>query len=339
MKKELSQNDVTAMRELGVDLAPRWEEILGDLIAETNFQPIWEAVRQSEWWRTGKVGAVSIDGLFGSQDAVLKIQGTRPNTSEVDMVKAFSDQNKSDIIRASRIYFYREWNDESQYEAAIYEKVNGKPVIEKHPANDDELDNYWQLYVEYKQNCITQPWITKPEDWSYSEQVERWLKATENLRAKDPYIKESDWELMKRAIEIIEKNLKVSDLEFMHGHFQPGDLIVVSEEEVVICSNLFWSWRIPHYDKVFGYHWWLLGMEHVSDFKESKYVKERDRWLKKIYSLPDVSNEHLLKLAFLERAVPALMVDRLMMGVNDEVTRLITEYKRQELRELINELQ
>lgn len=342
-KAEFNQNDITAMRELGIDLSTRWRGLLPNVLQETNFRPDWERVRQSQWWRTGKIGAVSIHGTFeGKKPAILKLQGVKPKTSEVDQIHQFDAQNKSKIIRSPRVYKHLPWNKDLQLEAIVFEEiVNARSSIAKHPAPQDQLDLYFDLYQEYRANCLNTPWVKKPSDWSYSEQVENWLRATENMREHDSFFQDTDWKLMRRGVEIIENNLSISNLEFMHGHFQPGDLLVVSKQEVVLFSHLFWSWRIPHYDKVFGYHWWMLGMEHVRGLTEEKYTTERQRWLDKIYGLPDVQSskqKHLLKLAFLERAVPALMVDRLMLDQTKPSAELITKFKRQELEELVREL-
>jgi len=47
------------------------------------------------------------------------------------------------------------------------------------------------------------------------------------------------------AIELVESNIDVGDLEFVHGHFDLGDLIRTKAGQVVLFSNLFWSWRVP----------------------------------------------------------------------------------------------
>ena len=163
----------------------------------------------------------------------------------------------------------------------------------------------------------------------------KWMKATEGQRESDSLKEKGDEDLAEEGIQIIENNLTVQDLEFMHGHFQPGDLIVTESDRVVLFSNLLWSWRIPFYDAVFGYHWWMLGMEHAEKFSEELLEKERKRWLDKIYQLGD---EQPIKLALLERAIPALMVDRYLMDQSKPSARIITQAARRELKNLVKEL-
>lgn len=343
-KAEFEQNDVTAMRELGIDLSDRWWDLLPQILEETGFRPDWKQVRQSQWWKSGKVGAVSIHGTFGEETpAVLKLQGTKPQTSEGDQINQFDVQNKSEIIRSPKIFKHLPWDNKLQVEAIVFEEIqNAAYSIVEHPAPQDHLDLYFDLYQEYRANCLNTSWIRRPASWSYANQVEKWIAATENMRQTDKFLLDLDWSLMRRGIEIIEDSLKVSDLEFMHGHFQPGDLLIKNNQEVILFSHLFWSWRIPHYDKVFGYHWWMLGMEHADGLTKDRYLSERKRWLDRIYALPDVqsdSQKRFLKLAFLERAVPALMVDRLMLDQTKPSAKLITDFKREELKELIVELE
>lgn len=345
-RKLWQQSDVTEMRTQGIDLGPRWQSILEEIVSKTGFSPDRELLRKSEWWKTGKIGAVHCPGFIdeGGEKlrTVLKIQGTKPPTSEAIMIEAFQRQNRSKLIRSPKVFVYLSWDEEKQYEAIIMEEVCGKPVMTHHPATDNELDTFFDLYEEYRGNCRGKPWVVRPESWSYKEQVKRWRAAVEHQAKDDPLRLSEDEDLAEQGIRIIEKNLSASDLEFVHGHFQPGDLIPDGKDRVVLFSNLFWSWRIPFYDAVFGYHWWMLGMEHADNLATEILGKERRRWVDKIFNLSEIKenskNILLVNLALLERAVPALMVDRYMLDFTNPQTSLITENTRKELKRLIEEL-
>lgn len=344
---KLKQNFVSEMAERGVDLAPRWKKILKEIAQKYSFVPDEQILSKSRWWkRPGKVGAVHCPGIISlgsrKQRAVLKIQGVRPTTSEGDMISEFEKQNTSKIIRPPKIFWFSPWDDKKQYEAFIMEEVVGKPAIINHPATEKELVAFFDLYEEYRKNCINTPWVSRPTSFSYRQDVKKWMKATEELRKKDKFKEVGDAALAERAIQAIEKNFKSDDLEFMHGHFQPGDLIVTKSHEVVLFSNLFWSWRIPFYDAVFGYHWWMLGMEHAKSFSEELLEKERRRWLDKMFDLPSAKKrpggERLLNLALLERAIPALIVDRYLMDQTKLSAEIVAEAARRELKRLITQL-
>ena len=343
----MTQNNISEMRILGDDLALRWKDIFVQVSSDLGFVPDWNRLRKSEWWKTGKIGAVSCHGVMNvdgqPKRAVLKIQGTKTMTSEVEMIKAFEFQNKSSTIRPPKIYGSFPWDDEKQFEVLVMEEVNAECVITRHPAPNRQLSKYFNLYSEYRKNCRSTPWVKKPDEWSFRRMLFKvWMPAVEKQSQSDVLKNESDLKLVEKGIRIIESSLTVEDLEFVHGHFQPGDLLVVSDKEVVLFSNLAWSWRVPFYDAVFGYHWWMLGMEHAKNLTTDLLEQERRRWLEKIFNLSEIKgnkrNIRLVKLALLERAIPALMVDRYMMNPEEPSYEIITESARKELKRLVQEL-
>jgi len=345
-KEKLAQNDISDMRTLGEDLAPRWQNLLTEIAEETGFIPDWDRIRKSVWWKTEKIGAVSCHGTIRKDGeifpAVLKIQGTKPQASEVDIISAFEAQNKSKIIRTTKIYASLPWSEDQQFEAFVAEDVNGKAIVGHRPAFDEELEDFFNLYEEYRANCRNTPWIEKGVQKTYREKYEGWRAAVGNIVKDDKFGLPEDEQLVAKAVEIIERDIDDSDLEFVHGHLTPGDLLRVSPDEVVIFSNLFWGWRIPFYDAVFGYHWHMLGMEHAENLTEELWLKERDRWQEKIFSISEVKNnpenERFIKLALLERVMPALMADRFMMDQTKPSAELITKLVRNELQSLVSEL-
>jgi hypothetical protein len=252
------QNDVSRMRTLGLDLKNRKEEVLQEIIRLTSFIPDKNQLRQSEWSTTGKVGAIHLPGTLAGKRTVLKIQGTKPRVSESFMIDSFAKQNKSEIIRPPKIYKHLDWDEKKQYEALFLEEVEGPYVIDGHPAKEEELNEFFSLYEEYRKNCFTTPWVERPQPFSYKDVLSHWREAVKHNFEVDKLKEQDDEELFEKGASIIEENLSVENSEFMHGHFQPGDLIKTQSGEIVLFSNLFWSWRNPFYDAIFAYHWWLL---------------------------------------------------------------------------------
>lgn len=318
----------------GRDLKNRWKKILTYIEKSEKFIPKKGTFRKSIWWKTGKVGAVFLEGNIKrdgkNTSAILKIQGVRPETSEYEMIKAFGKHNKSRIIRPPEVYVYVPWDEDKQFEALIFEKVDGKPVITHNPPTDEELNRFFDLYHEYREKCRRTAWVEKPK-YSYSEHVDRWLTMSEKQRKKDKLGMPGDWELMERGIEIVEREIKTSGLEFVHGHLTSGDLIEISKGDVVLFSNLFWGWRVPFYDAVFEYHWKMLWLARVRNLTSDMMETERKRWMDKLNFIP----QRKLNLALLERAVPALMVDRIFLDWKKESTAIVVEGCRKELRRLI----
>lgn len=333
------QNNVSQMRTQGIDLKIRKQEVLQDIISLTEFIPDEKQLRQSEWLTTGKVGAIHLPGVLEGKRTVLKIQGTKPSVSEAFMISSFNKQNKSKIIRPPKLYKHLDWNEDKQYEALFLEEVKGECVITGHPSQEVQLNEFFDLYKEYRANCLTSAWIEKPKQFSYRDIFANWREAIKDKFDIDRFKEEGDEKLISQGIEILEKTFTVDDLEFMHGHFQPGDLIKTQNGEVILFSNLFWSWRIPFYDAVFAYHWWTLGMEHAENLNEALWREEQKKWLQNIYALPNVKGrEKQLILALLERVVAALTVDRFMMDQEKSSAELITKLKREELQSLLREL-
>lgn len=338
------QNDVSAMRSRGQDLSERWQEILKIISKKTGFTPDRNILRHSEWWKTGKIGAVHVSGVLEEQNlrAVLKIQGTRPKTSESLMIQNFSSQNKSKIVRPPKVYKVLEWDDFNSFEAIILEEVVGPSIIGKRPATKTELNHFFDVYKEYKNKCVNKPWIARPSNFSYRKQLSVWKDSVKKQSLNDEFKSDEDHVLVENAISLIENSVTPNQLEFMHGHFQPGDLILTKDQEVVLFSNLFWSWRIPFYDAVFAYHWWMLGMEHIPNLTNEVLEVERDKWKQKIYSLSNISTfnfKRLLDIAFLERSVAAMDIDRFMNDQALPASKIIYDGIRTEIKVLLHKLQ
>lgn len=81
-------------------------------------------------------------------------------------------------------------------------------------------------------------------------------------------------------------------------------------------------------------------MEHSKNLTIEKLEKARQRWLKRMYNLAEVKKQSqgqkLLNLALLEKAVPALMIDRSLLQHNTETEKIITIAARNELKRLID---
>lgn len=331
------QNDISAMRTEGKDLRDRWQGLIKDITRKTGFVPDdGQAIRASTWWRTAKVGAVTLVGQIEHEDklkpAVLKIQGTKPNISESQQIQKFQAQNNSKIIRPPQIYAHMPWDEAKEFEAIVFERINGRKVLDSPPAKDNQLSRFFEIYYEYRINCVNQPWLEKPKAYSYKKQLTNWQEAVAQ-QAKDNKLNLSiDQKLVDQATNILGKNLTIKDFTFQHGHLSAKDFVEADTGQVIVLSNLFWGWRTPFYDKVFAYHWHMLGMEYVKNLTPAKLVAERDKWMKYIYlTSPQPSSESgegantrsQIDLALLERTIAALLVDRHMLAADSSKPHLI----------------
>lgn len=270
---------------------------------------------------------------------MLKIQGVKTTVSEIYMINAFAKANKSKLIRPPRLYAYLPWSDKKRYEALVLEPVEERVV--NSPTNEKELDNFFAAYKDYRVNCLQSPWIEKPKD-SLPEIIgnnfAKWRKASFKLFPTHPFREKSDEKLINRAVELLKKEYQNVSLEFQQGHFSAGDLYQ-KEAQIIMLSNLYWSWRPPLYDAIFGMHWFIYHLEKLKNITSQEVELQRNLWLKKIESLPKVKeNDKLYKLALLERAAAGLNLDALSVDYKKPIAKYLVETTRKQMISLIENI-
>jgi hypothetical protein len=334
-----AQNEVGGKFLEGSDLAKREKEVLQDASKKLNFNP-QTLVGRSHWWGSDEIGAFHYQGTYHDKPAILKIQGVKPTTSEIYMIQEFTKMNHSKIVRPPHLYAFLNWDDEHRYEALVLENIEGNRIVNL-PTNSHEVNNFFATYEEYRKNCIATPWVTKPEE-SINQKIEtsfkKWSEISQKIYPNHPLRKDSDNELIAQAVSVLIRNYANVDLEFVHGHLSDGDLIQV-DNQVVLLSNLYWSWRPPFYDSIFAYHWYRY---HLNDLTETtpKIIKSQKKlWKDRIFQLPKTSKDMaLLKLALLERAAAGLNLDSLSAKPDNPITEYLVEDTRQEMKDLLQEL-
>lgn len=331
------QNEVWTGLNNGVDLKERIPQIVDEISKRCPFIPD-QILSTSSWWNqsTG-VGAFHFSGKFEGKPAVLKVQGVKPSTSEVYMINSFAKQNKSKIIRAPYIYTSFPWDDDKKYEAFILEDTGNKLVINV-PTTKDEVVKFFSCYDEYRTNCISKPWLEKPNvdiSKQTKEKFKEWITTSHKVFPNHPLRQVEDEKLILKASEILAKNKEWLSLEFMHGHFSAMDLRYL-QDEMVILSNLYWSWRTPYYDLVFAYHWFMYDLTQVSYITPKLVEEQRKLWLDEIEKRTD--NKSLLKYTLLERAAAGLNLDSLSMDTKKPIAKYLVGRTREILKDLIKEL-
>ncbi len=332
-----NQNRISHLFLEGSDLQDREKEVSEDASKKLGFTPT-KLMDKSSWWTSKEIGAFRYEGKFKGKKAVLKIQGVKPRTSEIYMIQSFSKANKSKILRPPLLYSYLSWNDERRYEALVLEFVLGKKIVNC-PTNKDEIEKFFKLRKEYKKNCVVNPWIDKPNK-SLSDEIKinfaKWRKASFKLYPKHQFRKNEDKDLIDAAVEILQEKYQGVEPEFQHGHFSAGDLYKISENEVVILSNLYWSWKPPFYDAIFGYHWFMYHLAQLENPTIKLVEGQRVLWLSKINSLPKTDlDKKLLNLAFLERAIAGLNLDALSVESKSPIAECLVEETRSEVKRLL----
>lgn len=335
----LGQNKISHLFLLGSDLRDRDKEVLEDASKRLNFIPL-KLIDRSSWWGSKEIGSFRYLGKFKGKKAVLKIQGVRPVTSEIYMIKAFSKANRSKILRPPLLYSCLSWDNEKRYEALVLEFISGKRVINS-PTNNDEIEEFFNLRQEYKKNCVVNPWINKP-NFSLSEEIrnnfDKWRQASFRLYPTHPLRKDLDLKLIDKAVRILMQNYKGVESEFQHGHFGASDLYKISNNEVIILSNLYWSWKPPFYDAVFGYHWFVYSLANLKNATPKLIEEQKTLWVNRILrSHLKGAKLKLLSLAFLERAAAGLNLDALSVDPKSPISEYLIQTTRNEIGRLIRD--
>lgn len=332
-----SQNEMASGVFSGADLTARIEEITKTVSKKTGFVPK-KLISKSVWWdKSVGVGAFHYSGIFAGKAAVLKVQGVKPKTSELEMINAFTAQNKSLIIRAPRIYTSLPWDEDSGYEAYVMENVGNKRIVSI-ASTAKEVSEFFYLYDEYRKNCINKPWVEKPNKSISSitkENFEKWRKISKKAIPKTKLRKQGDLDLVSEAVKTLEETYKNVDWEFMHGHLSHLDLLRV-KDQVVVLSNLYWSWGLPYSDLVFAYHWIMYDVSGVKGITIKKIERQRDMWADQV-SLR-ANKERLLDLVLLERATAGVLIDGLIMGDKRATAEYLMDTTRKKVKELSEKL-
>lgn len=332
------QNEISHIYLQDSDLAQRKQEVLKDASEKTGFVPE-KITGKSSWWGSKEIGAFFCSGTYKNQKAVLKIQGVKTTVSEIYMINAFRKANKSKLIRPPHLYASLVWNEKKRYEALVLEPV-AKRLVQT-PTNAKELNGFSNAYLEYRHNCLSNPWIEKPKD-SISEKITEnfinWRKASFKLFPTQPLRENADEKLVDRAIEILKKGYQNVSFEFQHGHFSESDLYEKGDQ-IILLSNLYWGWKPPLYDAVFGMHWFIYHLADVENITPEVIEEQRKLWFEKIESLPEVmANKRFYKLALLERATAGLNLDALSVDFNKLIAKYLVEATRRQVINLIEEL-
>lgn len=322
----------------GSDLKDRINQVVNDVALRTGFKP-QKLLGKSSWWGSTEIGAFHYLGSFQGKNAVLKVQGVKPKTSEIYMINSFAKQNRSSIIRPPYLFATLPWDDKRRYEALIMENVGNQRVVNV-PTNNKEVERFFELFKEYRQNCRNRPWIKKPEitlALATRRNFDKWRKASYKIYPDHPLRKPEDEKLIDKALSVLERGYKDVDWDFQHAHLSDGDFYIVGNQ-VVVLSNLYWSWRAPFYDAIFGYHWFMYHLASAEGISPQEIEEQRSLWLNSIKNLPETQgkeNQRLLKLALLERAAAGLNLDALSI---DDPQKPIAEYLVTRTREILQQL-
>lgn len=347
MKKANQAVNLNSALENDADMSSRESEILLEISKATGFTPQKNIWRSSYWGKN--LGASHWLGIYLGKKSVLKIQGIKPDISEIYMIDEFSKQNRSNLIKPPQIYTKIKWDGKNNYEAMITEYISGDKVItDGQILSIDNIKTFLSYYQEYRTNCLpSKPWLPKPDIKStdITKALDVLISSSHKAYPENVLRKNEDLVLAKEAYAVLSRVYNDVDLEFMHGHFSCKDLIYEDDakKNVVLFSNLFWKWQYPYFDAVFACHWFMYELSHVKNITPKEVEDQRKIWIEEIYNATGADASRKIKTlvdcALLERSVARFILDSFLCDPKEEISKYLYEASKNEARRLILELE
>ena len=289
-----------------------FNEIIKEILAKTNFQPEREIFR-GQIYDSDKVGSLIYQGVWQDKPAVLKIQKLQPDIDEIEMIDRFNQQNESSKIRLPKLYNGLEWNKNDGYGYLISEYIGGMPIYQSPLAKQSQIQDFGNFYQEYKTKCLRRPWIEKePNEQSSllftTQRVSHWAQIAQS---KDN-LNEIEIKNVEKFLSLAGQHLPSIKIEFTHGHLSSNDIFKLSNNEYVLMSNLFWSYRPEFYDATF-HLWWGIKSLRNTEITVEQIIDYLQQWIKEYKKLPIIAQdsdfERKFNLMMAERCIGATLLD------------------------------
>jgi hypothetical protein len=287
------------------------KRVLRDISRKTQFH-VEKEIFRGQIYDKNVVGSLIYRGTWEGKPAVLKIQGLHPEIDEIDIIEKFNRQNRSAKIRLPRLYLGSRWNARDGYGFLLLEYVVAPKIYQPPFANREQQRSFCAFYQEYKARCVrTSLFPPEPSETSSlvftTQRVSHWTKVA---HAKGDLTNDGI-RLTETFLTLAGRHLPSIPMEFMHGHLTYDDIFQVSENEYVLMSNLFWSYRPANYDAAF--HLWA-GIKSIRTKPSVDRVKRYlHQWLIEYKKLPIIKRgsdfERSFSLMMAERCLGAFLID------------------------------
>lgn len=305
-------NKITEKYFEHANFAGHEKRVLNEITNKTNFQPEKEIFR-GQIYDKDKVGSLIYKGIWQDKPAALKIQGLQPDVDEIDMISRFNNQNESAKIRLPKLYDGSKWNKQDGYGYLLLEYIDAPQIYQPPFANSEQIKDFCALYQEYRTKCLREPFVERePNEQSSlvftAQRVSHWVKIAQTKG----HLAEAEVKNVEKFLSLAGRHLPSMKMEFMHGHFTYDDIFKLSDDEYVLMSNLFWSYRPEFYDTTF--HLWA-GIKSLRDqsMTVEQVIEYLQNWLEEYKNLPvimqDADFERKFNMMMAERCVGALLVD------------------------------
>lgn len=320
-------NKITEQYFTHTTLADNEKKILDIITKETNFKPEKE-ISRGQIYNNNKVGSLIYSGFWEDRPAVLKIQILKIDIDEIDIISKFNNQNQSHRVRLPQLYKGLKWNEKNGYGYLILEYIDAPKIYQPPFANQSQIKDFCSLYQEYKTKSIIKPFIeqeiTETSTLFFtSKRILHWAKIAQSKGSLNKYHIKN----IEEFLSIAGKHLPTIKMEFMHGHLTPYDIFKFSDQEYVLMSNLFWSYRPEFYDSTF--HLWM-SIKSLRDqsIKFDQIIQYIQNWLDEYKKIPiimkDNDFEKKFNISMAERCIGAILLDITNQDYENDSERYIS---------------
>ncbi|MFS8158854.1 MAG: hypothetical protein ACMG6E_01325, partial [Candidatus Roizmanbacteria bacterium] len=296
----------------GYDLTPHIDTILTALSQKLSLPEGLDesAIAWRSKYSTGKLGAFNLKTELPDGTAVVvKVQGPQPGVAEEEMMRLFTQQNKSTKIRTPEILEFLRRSSLQDYDSIVMrdeEAAGAVDVIDhKSLTTAKEVDEFFDVIQEYRRHSLNKPWLEKPEEGAgYLEGFATWVK-TRNPEA--PAFTTAESEINEKVVALLDTRFRSKEPVFQHTHLSTHDIKKSPDGTYVLFSNLMWKYRWPSYDLTYAYSWYLL---NIASFSEVEIKDQMTLWQGKIKAVAEELGEaDDVEFAFLERTLAQVNFD------------------------------
>lgn len=313
-------NDVTAQfGAIDGTFAARIPDILREACAATGFVP------EDDIW-TGRVVAAEkvathiVAGTWEGKRAALKLQGIPLVFEEAELIRRFTVLNRSDRIRAPKLYRHEPYAAARGAGWTVMELVPMRlPIYIAPDAPERARRRFADFYVEFHGKAVTHPFFPNEEPTvdvpGFLEQrLRTWLGINAAAPPQQRMIPGEQVKLVEAYRRQIALRGPEIPMVFTHGHMGPRDVVCDGTRGYILFGHAFWGWRPLWYDLAFNVWVNLMAAgdrnDPVSDAELREIVQG---WTATYAQLPMArSDQHFarnLRFMLLERCVGSLLVD------------------------------
>lgn len=290
------------------------KSMLRQVKEETGFVPEKNLYTHWEFFDKMRIRDKVYEGYDGEgRLSILKLEGIKVNINEIDMIRAFENQNKSTLIRAPKVYFAKKWSAKTGYGFILMEHVGDVPIFNTPFATHSDQDEYIRFYQDYKTRAVTKPFIVtnaqeKPLNVHFKriDYHRRMCEAGGRLKLNDyaPYV--------MRYYYLISRHMNVYDTEFSHTLLFPEHILKQKDGMYVLIDHA--SWRFTDKWADLSMNIWRSWM----DIKDNSYTAEQlidlvESWKKAYKKMQIVQKDpqfdHRFYTLMLDRSISTITAD------------------------------